>query len=137
MKKKGVTIIELVVTFFILSIGVVGVLSVMRRPIEYTTVSISTLKAQYLAMEGLEIIRNERDRVWIREETMSREILVMRTLHLNVDPIPGTKFKREVLLEEVDLNNDRSKIKAIVTISWTEREKDYQFSLQGDFYNWL
>ncbi|MFA7385902.1 MAG: prepilin-type N-terminal cleavage/methylation domain-containing protein [Candidatus Paceibacterota bacterium] len=137
MKNKGVTIIELIITLFVLSIGVVGALSAMRQPIEHTSVSISTFRAYYFAKEGIEIVRNERDRAWIREEEWDKNSLQMRTNHLNADPIQGTRFKRELFLEEVAFGDGNSKIEVTVKVSWTEKEKDYEVNVQENLYDWL
>lgn len=133
MKSRGVTIIELIITLFILSVGVVGVLSAMRQPIEQSGIAMSTLRANYFAQETIELVRNERDTLWIKEEDWNIGTLQLRTSYLNVDPIPGTKFKREVILEEIE--DGFIKINAI--ISWTEKDKDYEVNVQENIYNWL
>lgn len=133
MKNKGVTIIELIITLFILSVGAIGVLSAMRQPIEQSGIAISTLRANYFAQEAIELIRNERDTIWIREEDLTVGALQLRTSYLNIDPIPNTKFKREITIEEIE--SGFIKINAI--ISWTEKDKDYEVNIQENIYNWL
>jgi len=64
-KKKGFTIIELVITIFILSFGVIGVFSTFSIITILTSDSADRLTATYLAQEGMEIIRNIRDNNWL------------------------------------------------------------------------
>ena len=64
-KKKGFTIIELVITIFILSFGVIGVFSAFSIITILTSDSADRLTATYLAQEGMEIIRNIRDKNWL------------------------------------------------------------------------
>lgn len=60
-KRKGFTLIELVITIAVLSLGVIGVYSAFN-PIIATTYNLSSrLQAAYLAEEGVEIVRNIRD----------------------------------------------------------------------------
>lgn len=58
---KGLTIIEVIVTVFILSIGVVGIYSAFSVMVIVTSDISDGLIAAYLAQEGVEIVRNIRD----------------------------------------------------------------------------
>lgn len=66
MQPNGFTIIELIITIFILSIGVIGVYSAFSAMIVFTQNASDQLQAAYLAQEGIEIIRNIRDTNWIK-----------------------------------------------------------------------
>ncbi len=61
----GFTIIELVVSIFILSIAVVGVFSAFSMVTILTSDTADQLTATYLAQEGMEIVRNIRDTNWL------------------------------------------------------------------------
>jgi len=62
---KGFTIIELVISIFILSVGVVGIFSAFSVVTILTSDSADRLTATYLAQEGMEIVRNIRDTNWL------------------------------------------------------------------------
>jgi prepilin-type N-terminal cleavage/methylation domain-containing protein len=62
---KGFTIIELVITIFILSIAVVGIFNAFSIITILTADSSDRLTATYLAQEGMEIVRNIRDQNWL------------------------------------------------------------------------
>jgi len=66
--KNGFTIIELLITIFILSVGVIGIYSAFSAMIVFTNNASDQLQAAYLAQEGIEIIRNIRDTNWLQPE---------------------------------------------------------------------
>ena len=61
----GFTIIELVISIFILSIAVIGIFNALSVIIILTSDSTDRLTATYLAQEGMEIARNIRDTNWL------------------------------------------------------------------------
>lgn len=63
---KGFTIIELIITVFILSIAVIGVFSAFSVMVIMTSSISDRLVAGYLAQEGAEVIRNIRDNNWLK-----------------------------------------------------------------------
>jgi len=62
---RGFTIIELIITIFILSIAIVGIYSAFSMMVILTANASDRLTAAYLAQEGIEIVRNIRDTNWI------------------------------------------------------------------------
>ena len=60
---------EAIVAIFVITAGIVGVLSLVTQTISSAIVSEDKLIAAYLAQEGIEIIRNIRDTNWIEAET--------------------------------------------------------------------
>lgn len=63
--KNGFTIIELVISIFILSIAVVGIFSAFSIMVILTSDAADRLTATYLAQEGMEIVMNIRDTDWL------------------------------------------------------------------------
>jgi type II secretory pathway pseudopilin PulG len=63
--KNGFTIIELVISIFILSIAVIGIFSAFSVMSILTSNASDQLTATYLAQEGMEIVRNIRDTNWL------------------------------------------------------------------------
>ena len=64
-KNSGFTIIELVISIFILVIAIIGVYSAFSTVVILTTGTSSRFTAAYLAQEGIEIVRNMRDNNWL------------------------------------------------------------------------
>jgi type II secretory pathway pseudopilin PulG len=62
---KGFTIIELIISIFILSLAVVGIFSAFSMMVILTADAADKLTATYLAQEGMEIVRNVRDTNWL------------------------------------------------------------------------
>lgn len=65
MEQKGFTIIELIISIFILSVAVVGIFSAFSMMNILTSDAADRLVATYLSQEGMEIIRNIRDTNWL------------------------------------------------------------------------
>jgi len=63
--ENGFTIIELVISIFVLSVGIVGIFSVFSMVTILTSSTTDRLTATYLAQEGQEIVRNIRDTNWL------------------------------------------------------------------------
>ena len=62
---RGFTIIELMATMIIVTIGVVGAYSVVQQILAITSSASQRLTAAYLAQEGIELVRNIRDTNWV------------------------------------------------------------------------
>jgi hypothetical protein len=59
---------EAIVAIFVITTGLVGILSLVSQTIASSTFSKDKLIAAYLAQEGIEIIRNIRDTNWLGEQ---------------------------------------------------------------------
>lgn len=68
-KEKSFTLIELIISIFILSIAIVGIFSAFSIMTILTSDTTDRLTATYLAQEGMEIIRNMRDTNWLNMDT--------------------------------------------------------------------
>ncbi len=64
---KAFTIIELVITIFILSVAVIGVYNAFSTMVVLTANASNRLTAAYLAQEGMELVRNIRDTNWTND----------------------------------------------------------------------
>jgi prepilin-type N-terminal cleavage/methylation domain-containing protein len=64
-EKNGFTLIEIIISILLLSVGVVGVFSAFSVVTILTSDSADRLTAAYLAQEGMEIVRNIRDNNWL------------------------------------------------------------------------
>ncbi|MFH1233130.1 MAG: type II secretion system protein [Patescibacteria group bacterium] len=64
-KQKGFTIIELMVCVSVISIGLIGVLSLVTQNIQAQSINKNSLIAAQLSQEGIELVRNIRDKNWL------------------------------------------------------------------------
>jgi len=71
----GFTLIELVISLFILTVAIVGVYSSFSTIVVLTVDASSRLTAAYLAQEGIEIVRNIRDNNWIQGNNWNAGLL--------------------------------------------------------------
>lgn len=61
LNKRGFTLLELLVSIFILSVGILGAYIAIQKSASIANYANSRLTAAYLAQEGIEIIRNIKD----------------------------------------------------------------------------
>jgi len=62
---SGISIVEVVVAMMIITMGMVGVLSLVIQNVEAQYINKNVLMASGLAQEGLELVRNARDLNWL------------------------------------------------------------------------
>lgn len=62
---SGFSIIEVMVAVGIISVGMMGVLSLMSQNVQVQAVTKNNLIASMLAQEGIELVRNIRDTNWL------------------------------------------------------------------------
>jgi len=65
IKERGFTMMEMIAAIFIITVGALGIFSLVSQTISFISVSSSRLTAIYLAQEGIEIVRNIRDSNWL------------------------------------------------------------------------
>ncbi len=63
--KNGFTLLEVLITVFLLTVGIVGIFAIIPQLMASVSFSSSQLTANYLVQEGIEIIRNIRDGNWL------------------------------------------------------------------------
>ncbi|HMB66094.1 MAG TPA: prepilin-type N-terminal cleavage/methylation domain-containing protein [Patescibacteria group bacterium] len=73
--KQGFTLLEIAVAVFVISLGIVGVLSLINYNLRTERVSKNELIAGQLAQEGLELVRNQRDNNWLERNDWKTDII--------------------------------------------------------------
>jgi prepilin-type N-terminal cleavage/methylation domain-containing protein len=75
MNTKGFTLLEVIAAIFLMTIGVIGTLSLVSQAIISSQITSSRLVASYLAQEGIEIVKNLRDTnfLQIRRELITED----------------------------------------------------------------
>lgn len=64
---KGFTLLEITVVIYIISLGLIGIMSLVNQNIQVSYINKNELIASQLAQEGLELVRNIRDSNWLKE----------------------------------------------------------------------
>jgi Tfp pilus assembly protein PilV len=72
-KGSGFTLIEIVLSIFIMSMALVSIFSAFSIIVISTSDTLNQLTATYLAQEGMEMVRNVRDTNWLNMDYNSSE----------------------------------------------------------------
>jgi len=163
-KKKGLTMLEMVITISVLTIGLTGTFALVSGIISRTTTSSFRLIAAYLGQEGIEIVRNIRDTNWLEgfnwDEGLAGEgeadyddysLGSFQDRFLNLDgngfysynPGTQTKFKRKITIKDRedlypsgDPDGVIDKMTVLVEVFWKEKGKKHSLAAQEDLYKW-
>lgn len=130
---KSFTILEVIITIFIITIGVLAAYTVTQQIISYTYRSVSRLTATYLAMEGIEIVRNIRDTNWLEEEDWVNGL--SSTDWLSHPQLP--KYERKITIEETIDSDGNDILKVSVEVQWKYKGDTYgPITVQEILYKW-
>ena len=160
MKSRGFTLLEVITAIFILTVGVGGAFSLIHQTLSIASLSELKLTGAYLAQEGMEIVRNIRDKAWLEKRTgpaiMWDEYLPVGNwkadyltqnltqiysgtlLNIDANGFYGysagtpTKFKRKILIEKPEID----KIKVTVEVLWEERGRTHSVEVLEYLTNW-
>lgn len=155
---KAFTLIEVLLAVFLIALGVLGAFALLGQTLAFTTLSADRLQASYLAQEGIEIVRNIRDSNWLEQvndpsipwsdglgpgdweadyddqglTSFGDRYLKINAGFYNYDSGTETKFKRKITITP----NGADILEVQVLVSWQERGKSHQVSVQENLYNW-
>ncbi|MBA7596520.1 hypothetical protein ES703_03494 [subsurface metagenome] len=130
MINKSFTLIEIVVAIFLITVGTVGAFSLIQRTIAFTVISSSRLVAANLAQEGIEIIRNTRDTNWLSGNPWDQGLSSggWQAVEMNGQ---ATNFQRRITITP-----DTDVLGVQVEVSWQERLRAHQVTVQTKLHNW-
>lgn len=126
-KTKGFTLIEVIVAIFVLTIGVLGVFQVVQNITFFSQINSSKLVATYLAQEGIELVRNQRDSNWVAGRPWAE--------NLSTSTESGLLGKFQRTINITDLSPEKKRVS--VEVSWQEKGKNYSVTSQTELYKWL
>lgn len=63
---KGFSLLEVIISISIITVGLVGILSLVVQNIQVSYTNKSTMIASQLAQEGIDLVKNMRDENWIK-----------------------------------------------------------------------
>lgn len=157
--KAGFTLIEVITVLLVVSVGMIGVLSLIVQNIQSQSLNKNTLVAYQLAQEGVELIRQVRDTNW-RAGNDWRTNLASGSYYmdyLDTAPHPAPIPAYGDLRQDADgmyLNNPLSVLSSsnfsriiilsdqtngmlvTVNIFWVDHGRNYVYSLEALLYNW-
>lgn len=88
-KERGFTFVELIITIFVISIGILGAFSVLQQIISSSSMNSPKLVGSYLAQEGIEIVRNIRDTNWLEGEDWRNGLDICSSSNTGCDAVDG------------------------------------------------
>lgn len=162
MKKKGFTLLEVIIAIFIITVGVVGTISLIVQTLSGTAIASQRLIAAYLAQEGIEIIRNIRDTNWLEggdnpwnegltgcsngciadyktPTQLDPPLPAYNGQYLNIDTngfysyFGGTPTKFQ---RKITISSETDVLTVKVSVIWREKGKTHSISLEEKLYNW-
>lgn len=155
-KFSGIAMVELVVALSVSVIGILGILTLLSRAVGLTKTISDQFTANYLAAEGIEIVKNIIDDtalqgdVWnsninsgsFEVDYTDRSLRTDLTRPLRFDSVTGlysyqsgvpSVFSRTILIDFITV--DEVKVNSIV--NWTGRnDSAFQINVEDHFLNW-
>jgi len=161
-EKKGFTLIEVITVLFVISLGMVGVLSLIVQNIKSQSLNKNTLIAYQLAQEGVELIRQVRDSNWLKGESwrheldrdiyymdyldnVPHEVLSMGHNHYQgaLEPDANGFYrnappssKTSIFSRLIQLGVRNNGIIVTSRVYWTDHGREYVYSLEAMLYDW-
>lgn len=159
-KSPAFTLVEIVAVLFIVSVGLLGVVSLLIQNIRSQSINKNGVIAYQLAQEGIELIRKTRDTNWVNginpwDQALSAGNYYMAYTHSFPQPLTSpsdarlfynssgfydhnssgsaTIFSRVISLNDLE---SADKIGVTVTVSWGDRDSQYDYTLDTILYNW-
>jgi len=157
-EESAFTLVEIIVILFIVSVGMIGILSLVIQNIQSQIINKNNITAYQLAQEGLELVRKTRDTNWLNGYSWN-EGLAAGTYYMDFqDDAPqllgssgldllyqdsdgfyvhdntftATRFSRQI--EITDISSHEKNIKAVV--SWGDRNQSFTYNLETRLYDW-
>lgn len=158
--------LELMITIFIMTVGLIGIFSLIQQTTSFVSMSSSKLTASYLAQEGIEVVRNIADTNLLVPGTLWNKGLVLPDIDCNsgceadynnsalslygvgrylmmnggfynYTSGTNTKFKRKINVTSATDGDGWDYLKISVKVSWQEKGKPYQtVTAEERLYNW-
>ena len=151
---------EVIVILFIVSLALVGLLSLIVQNIQSQNYNKGNLIAYQLAQEGTELVRKVRDSNWEAasstfsnlatgryfmdyEDTVPQlvsddsEIILKKDadgfyFHSLASPLPVSGFSRDIWLTSLDEHS----LRVLSRVFWSEHDRNYFYSLETILYDW-
>jgi prepilin-type N-terminal cleavage/methylation domain-containing protein len=163
-KKPAFTLVEVITVLLVISLGMIGTLSLISQNIRSQNVNENTMIAYQLAQEGIELVRNIRDTNWnynndwrtgmdtdglytmdytstlpTKLVTQSQGDLYLDTNGMYAHGLlnsPKSGFNRVISIAAAPAAENMKYITVTVNVSWNDHGKPYVYSLDTQLYDW-
>jgi len=161
--QPGFSLIEILAVFFVVSMAMVGVVSLIIQNIQAQSINKNNLMAASLAQEGIELVRQTRDSNWragraydsdlsdgtymidyrqikpLAVDSSGAKLYLQNGFYINqtgADAVATTTiFSRQIIIEkQIASIGQPLQIRSI--IAWTDRQRPYTYELRTLLYNW-
>lgn len=163
--KKGFSLIEVLAVLFVVSLGMVGVVSLIIQNIQVQSINKNNFIAYNLAQEGIELIRRSRDSQWregrnieaalmpglryridyrqddpeVISNTSEAKIYLFNNFYINStgaeSPLIETPFSREIFIDKLN-SYDGNPLQVRSVVSWLDRGKPHSYELRTLLFDW-
>lgn len=163
---KGFTLLEIAVSIFIVSLGVLGVLGLINYNMQAEVVSRNELIASQLSQEGLELVRNIRDNNWLDNIDWSSGLtdgadytfIIGHDINpdFSIDNINDddaklfinsdgfyahtgtttTNFSRLITVKDVDTTPPIDYFTVESNVLWHDQKGSHEYKAETKLYNW-
>jgi type II secretory pathway pseudopilin PulG len=158
--EDGFSLLEVIIAIYIITVALVGIMTLLSQTTSSAAVSYSKLIAVHLAQEGIEVVRNIRDLNygtngwddWYAGISGTTDYLVqyndiaLRSFGdtvLKYDSSTGLygyddgsnasfSFKRKITLSKIS----DAQIKVTAQVSWTEHGRSQSLTVEDRLWNW-
>ncbi len=160
-EQKGFTLVEIITVLFVISLGLVGVLSLIISNIQNQNFNRTSIIAYQLAQEGIELVRHTRDTNW-KALSEFDEGLAPGTYFIDYldsaptlvsDPVIDIKLKQDAngmyhhSITSADADSgfnrlilitarDESSINVQSIVSWQDHQLSRSYNLETFIYDW-
>ncbi len=164
MKRSAFSLIEIITILFIVSLALVGILSLIIQNIQSQSYNKNNLIAYQLAQEGVELVRKVRDSNWLSAFSKPLNLVLPNgkyymdyrdnKLHVHNIFLPGDLILRRdaagfyIHGKEGDGVNSgfsrlitledssSSSVRVKVRVSWLDHKRKHNYELETILYNW-
>lgn len=161
--KNGFSLIEIITVLFVVSLGLVGLLSLIIQNIQSQSYNKDNLIAYQLAQEGAELTRKIRDSNWRGAKSAFSTILHSGVYYMDYNDSALNVYNSNnpsaaILRQDANgfythdlsastpssgfsrlitiTNGPHGSVNIKVTVSWSANTRNYHYDLETSLYNW-
>lgn len=161
IRKKGFSILEIIASISIITLGLIGILSLIVQNIQVQKVNKNNLIALQLAQEGVELTRRERDNNWLNGNSAFLNITEVddsKSFAIDSNGIidgvligdnasrlttdtgyylhGGSDISIFRRIVETTHSSADSSIEVDCTVQWTEKNQTFRQTISAVLYDW-
>ncbi|MFA6177303.1 MAG: prepilin-type N-terminal cleavage/methylation domain-containing protein [Candidatus Paceibacterota bacterium] len=131
---KGFTLVEALVSISVLTMSVLGLMSILASSISDTANVKNKIKAEYFAQEGIECARNTRD-TYVLYPAAGRSWDSFIALNSNNIICPNTELSFTRTITKTQISTDEVKIES--TVTWNQGSGPRSVIFSENLFNWI